>query len=74
MVMGILVAPNGTQAMFKVQPMANGVSFAFTPMGGDKNASLENAQVFPFTRAGGRNASLRRGRQSSGRRHGERGR
>ena len=53
MVMGILVAPNGTQAMFKVQPMANGVSFAFTPMGGDKNASLENAQVFPFTRTGG---------------------
>jgi hypothetical protein len=53
MVIGILVAPNGTQAMFKVQPMTNGVGFAFTPMGGDKNASLENAQVFPFTRTGG---------------------
>ena len=53
MVMGILVAPNGTQAMFKVQPMTEGVGFAFTPVGGGQNASLENAQMFTFTRTGG---------------------
>ncbi len=55
MVMGVLVAPNGTQAMFKVQPMANGVGFAFTPVGSGQNASLEDAQVFPFTHTGGGN-------------------
>jgi hypothetical protein len=49
--LGILVAPNGTQAMFKVQPTAEGVGFAFTPPG-NKNANLDTAQVFPFKRTG----------------------
>ena len=50
--LGILAGPNGSTAMFKLQPMAGGVGFAFAPMGGGQGASLDTAEVFFYSRVG----------------------